>query len=298
MKQSQSIKILVGLITTLSILSGTINKIFPTLFSAPNLTALLSISPTSLSIEKGYQFLTHLFFYPAPQGIHIFYLIHLFFGILILQRMGSVIVAQKGEKGFLSFFLTCGIVSGIAAYTTLHYCGYYGFYAGPTSALYSLFVATLFLFPKMDMVMFFSSPMKGRLLFPIIIGIILLMNLSVGDYVHFFATLASCITAYLYILFFWKIKSPFISMAPFDNFIVHLSSGKFRSIFKPTKLDPYISSSRIFDIRTGKAILSEENFINAVLEKISKEGKSSLTLYERFRLYRHSKKGKNLSLKK
>ncbi len=297
MKQAKSIKILIILITILSLLSGTVDKIFPTYFSVPNLTTLLSIQLGSFSLMGFYQFITHLFFYPATQGLHIFYLINLFFGVMILQRMGSVIASLKSERKFLTFFFTCGIVSGIAAYLTISHFGTKAIYAGPTSAIYSLFIATMFLFPKLDMMMLFSSPMRGRVLFPAVIGIILLMNLSVGDYVHFFATLTSSVTAYLYILFFWKIPSPFVSMQKFDSCIINLSNGRFRSIFEPTKLDSYTATSRIYDIRTGKAILNEENFINAVLEKISKEGKKSLTFYERFRLYKHSRKNKKKNSK-
>ena len=290
MNQSKPIKILIIIIAILSLLSGTVDKIFPTVFSAPNLTHLLSLQLNSFSLSGFYQFFTHFFFYPAPNGIHLFYLINLFFGIMILQRMGTVIIGHKGTKSFFAYFFTCAIASGIAAFSTITHFGIATVYAGPTSAIYSLFIATMFLFPKLDVMMAFSSPMKVRALFPGIIGVILLMNLSVGDYVHFFATLTSAITAYMYILFFWKIPSPFVSMQTFDRCIINLSNGKFRSIFEPTKLDSYTAKSRIYDIRTGKAILNEENFINAVLEKISQEGKQSLTLYERFRLYRHSRK--------
>lgn len=291
MKSLKSIKILVILITALSLLSGIINKIFPSLLALPNLSSLLGLQLDSLASLKIWQFLTHLFIYPAYDGIHIFYLLHLFIGLTLLQRMGTIIAFHKGEKSFLKFFLTCGIISGIAAFFTISYFQTPHLYAGPTSAIYGLLIASTFLFPKLDFMMAFTSPVKGKILFPGIIGLILLMNLSIGDYTHFFATITSCITAYIYVLLFWKIESPYIFMQKFDKWVIGLSSGKLVTLFNSSSnLEKYTKNSRIYDIKTGKAIFSEESFINACLEKISKEGKNSLTWYEKFKLQRYSKK--------
>ena len=290
MKTIKSIKILAILITTLSILSGTLNKIFPSFFTFPDLTSLLSLHADSLINFKLWQFITHLLIYPAPSGIHIFYLINLFFGIMILQRFGAAIIQHKGEKNFLFYFFTCGIASGVAAFFTMLHSASSLYYASPTSAIYSLLVATIFLFPKLDLMFLLSPSIKGKKLVPTLIGIILLINLSSGDYTHFFATLTGVITAYLFILVFWKITSPYAFMQKFDNAIIRLAEGKIVAAFKSTRLDKYTDNTRIYDINTGQAVLSEESFINACLEKISKEGKSSLTLYERFRLHQYSKK--------
>jgi membrane associated rhomboid family serine protease len=290
MKSIKSIKILAILITSLSILSGTLNKIFPSLIAFPDLTNLLSLHANSLLNFKLWQFVTHLLIYPAPSGIHIFYLINLFFGIMILQRFGTAIIQQKGEKNFLFYFFTCGITSGIAAFLTMTHSGSTSYYAAPTSAIYSLLVATIFLFPKLDLMFLLSPSIKGKKLVPGLIGVILLINLSSGDYTHFFATLTGVLTAYLFIILFWKIESPYAFMQKFDQTVIGLSEGKLTSAFKSTQLDKYTDTTRIYDINTGEAVLSEESFINACLEKISQEGKKSLTLYERFRLHRYSRK--------
>jgi hypothetical protein len=292
MKPLKSIKILIIFILSLSLLSGTLNKIFPSVLSFPNLTNLLSIHLNTISNFKIWQFFTHLFFYPAPHGLHIFYLINLFFGLMLLQKIGTIIAINKGEIQFILYFLFCGLISGFAAFLTILYFGLNISYAGPSSALFSLLVATVFLFPKLDLMIFFSNPVKGKNLVPSLIGIMLLMNLSTGNYVQFFATFAASLASYLYILFFWKIESPYPFMKKFDKFIIYLSKGKLFSIYDSTKLEKYTHKPRIFDIKTGKAILSEENFIGACLEKISKEGKNSLTFYEKFRLYKYSKKVK------
>lgn len=293
MKLPKSIKFISILIVALSLLSGTLTNIFPSLISLPDLTSLLAIQIDTVSKLKFWQLLTHIFVYPAFSGIHLFYLINLFFSIMILQRMGTVIVAQKGEKKFLQLFLTCGFISGVAAFVTINHFNTPYIYAGPSSALFSLLVATIFIFPKIDFMLLFSTPVKGKVLVPALIGIMMLMALSAQDYVYFFATLASTLSAYLFILFFWKMESPYRFMNKFDLFMINLSRGKLGSLFRPTKLDKYTESTRIYDIRTGKAVIDENAFINAVLEKINKEGKGSLTFYERFKLYRYSKKSKS-----
>jgi hypothetical protein len=290
MKPPKSIKILTIIITTLSILSGTLHNIFPSLISFPNLTPLLSIQLNSISNFTFFQFITHMLFYPAFSGLHIFYFINIFFGLMILHRVGSVIIYHKGEKKFLTLFLISGITSGVAAYLTIAHFGSLHLYAGPTAALYSLLIATVFLFPKLDLLLFFASSMKGKYAVPALIGMMLLMNLSAGDYVHFFATLTASITSYLYIVLFWKMKSPYECMKTIDQALINLSYGKIFLLFRTTKLEKYTGATNIYDIRTGKAVLNEESFINACLEKISKEGRKSLTLYERFRLYRYGKR--------
>ena len=297
MKLPKSIKFITILIVALSLLSGILNKIFPSLVAFPNIIEICSIQLNTVSSLKLWHFLTHIFVYPAYSGLHLFYLINLFFSIMILQRMGTLIVHHKGEKKFLQLFLTCGLFSGIAAFTTITHFGVPYYYAGPSSALFSLLVATIFLFPQIDFMLFFAKPVKGKILVPGVIGVMMLMALSAQDYVYFFATLASTISAYIYILFFWKMESPYRLMRKFDQFIIGLSKGRVSSLFKTTKLDKYTGQSRIFDIKTGRAVMNEEMFINACLEKISKEGKKALTFYERFRLYRYSRKAKNTANK-
>lgn len=292
MKKTSAIKNLIVIITILSLLSGVIDKIFPNFFQLPNLIKLLSLQIDSFSSFKIWQFVTHMFFYPAGHGIHIFYLINLLFGMMILNRVGTAIEATKGTLAFIKFFLFCGVVSGLAAFCTISHFSIPAYYASPSNAIYCLMLSLVFLFPHMDLMIFFSSPVKGKTLIPALISLLLLMSLSTGDYVNFFSLGTSAIFSYLYIVFFWNLKSPYPFMQKFESSLIALSQGKFKSMLKFVQLDKYAKSNTIVDFKTGKAIMSEENFINACLDKIAQEGKSSLTYYERYRLYRHGLKNR------
>ena len=46
-----------------------------------------------------------------------------------------------------------------------------------------------------------------------------------------------------------------------------------------------MNHSKIYDINTGELLINEQIFINACLEKISKEGRHSLSIYEKIKLY-------------
>jgi hypothetical protein len=50
--------------------------------------------------------------------------------------------------------------------------------------------------------------------------------------------------------------------------------------------------SKIFDFKTGKAILNDEAFMDACLKKISEYGREGLTFRERWRMRRISKRKK------
>ena len=166
MKKTNSVKNLIVLITSLSLLSGVLDKIFPNLFNLPNLNKLFSLQLDSFSSMKLWQFFTHIFFYPATHGIHLFYLINLFFGMMILNRVGIALQQHRGTKAFFSLFMFCGIISGLAAFATISHFSIPTLYAGPSNTLYCLMISLIFLFPQMDFMIFFSSPVKGKKPYP------------------------------------------------------------------------------------------------------------------------------------
>ena len=287
---NKTLKFLIIIITSISLCSGVLNKIFPTYLNFPNLTSLLSLQISSFTDFKIWQFLTHIFISPADRGINIIYLINLFFSMMILYRMGQVIINKRGVKQFLSYFLTIGIISGIAAYYTMLFFNSTAYYAGPGNVLYGLMIAFIFLFPNLDFTFLFTSSIKGKKLFPTLIGIMLMINLSNYAYIDFFATITASLASYLYILLFWNLHSPYAFMKKFDTLVINLSNLRFKNIFYSNKLDKYMNHSKIYDINTGELLINEQIFINACLEKISKEGRHSLSIYEKIKLYLYAKK--------
>ena len=89
----------------------------------------------------------------------------------------------------------------------------------------------------------------------------------------------------------WKQNSPFRSLWKMEE---TLQSFFHKSSFARRTLDQYVrTGSRIYDFRTGERVLNDEAFIEACLSKISLEGKGSLSLREKFRLWRLSRQRKH-----
>lgn len=272
-----------------SLFAGLVDHLFPSLLSGLGLTGIFALSLAGLKHFFIWQPLTYLFISPTQQGIHAGFLINLAFSMFVLWRMGSAICMTRGSKHFLGLFLGAGIFSALFAALPLWHTTIPHFYGGPTPAIFAMLVASMLLFPHMELMLFLTFPVKGKWLITIVLGSTLLIDLSNGLLIHFFINLGAMIFGYLYGILIWKAQSPFSALWSFEKFL-HKATQRVGSSYRST-IDQYAtSSSKIYDFRTGQRVIDDEEFLDACLTKISTEGKHSLTVRERFRLWRISKK--------
>lgn len=292
MQTPKVIKLFVTLIVTLSLLSGVCDKIFPSVFTAP--LFIYNLTLTSSGIEHFYlwQLITHAFVYPAFQGIHAGFLIGLAFSMLIIWRIGSSICFHKGTKHFLNLFLGSSIVSGIAAYFTLATNATPAIFADASCAIFALLVASVILYPEMELMLFLTLPVRGKWLIVGILTSILLIDLSNGLYVHFFANMSAFLFGYLYAILVWRLRSPFQSMQPLESMLLKIPFFNKEIKKDYDSIDGYASGAKIYDFKTGKIILDDEAFVEACLAKIAREGRKSLSVMHRFRLWRIARRNK------
>ena len=283
------IKYLVIFITAFSLISGVSAGLFPSLFSNFNLVHLLGLSLWGINHFFVWQVFTHTLIYPAYDGVHAGFLIHLALNMFILWKIGSVLLSQKGLKHFLCLFIGGALCSGLTALAVMYSSGTLALFAGASPVIMTLLFALIVLFPEMQLMLFLTIPVRAKWLIVCILGSMLLIDLSNGSFLPFFTNLAAVAFGYVYAISVWQVPGPFPKMRKFDDVIMALPD--LLKLRRYNTVDQYASNnSKIYDFKTGARILKDEQFLDACLTKIANEGRSSLTWREKFRLWRVSRK--------
>lgn len=222
---------------------------------------LLSLSWAGLAHFFLWQPLSYLFVLPAFSGITLSFFISLLFNMYILWFVGSSLVANFGTKSFLKLYLGSGIIGGLITLFVAALIGQNGFLAGPTASIFAILAAWTMLYPDMELLFFFLFPAKAKWIFAGFVAVIGLISLSQSDFMTLTSMLAGILCGYLF-----TVKKP--ASDGVENKIVNIKTGK------PVKSD-----------ETN----DDEAFVDAMLEKIGKQGESSLTARERARMDKISK---------
>lgn len=213
-----------------------------------------------------WQFITYLFVHPLYGGISFSFLLGIAFNAYILWVIGASLIEKKGLAHFFTLYFTSGIVSGLAVYAIQSLTQSIEPFAGNGPAIYALLISWLYLYPQAELLLFMILPIRASWLILGVLFFNLLIDLSRGDWVRVVAYITASLFGYLYGKLLWRKKEETAT--------------------------PVYHRAKRFDFKTGKAILSDDEFLEAMLSKISLQGKQSLTWHERWRLRRISKKRK------
>ena len=93
---------------------------------------------------------------------------------------------------------------------------------------------------------------------------------------------------YLYSVLVWNSLSPFCRLHSLEKKMIYLKRKWFHN-FREV-INTKVQISKIYNFKTGKVMIRDEDFMNACLDKIGKNGKDSLTRSERFRMWLISRK--------
>lgn len=251
-----------------------------------------------------YQFITYMFMH-ANFG-------HLFFNMFALWMFGNTLENLWGSKRFLLFYMVCGIGAGLCQelvqyiqyttslvnYDTVNLGGQIvpmGTYlnmmttVGASGAIYGLLLAFGMTFPDARIYIYFLIPIKA-MWFVIIYAVIeLITGLTGVDNVAHFAHLGGMLFGLLLILY-WR-KNP---AGPNKNF------RKWKEIFQSWKQKSRTKYTPFEEIKDEPCVprndgeynrqkAEKERDVDALLDKISKNGYASLTDEEKEFLFKNSK---------
>jgi len=266
------VKWLVVFTTVISLLSPIVTYFLEHYWHLPGPGAWLSLSLFGLKQGWLWQPLTYFFLHSAGVGISFSLLISLFFHMFLLWFSGSEIDFRFGDKGFLLFYLGAGLFAGIIAALSLLFFSSQSVLVGSGPPVYALMMAWVMIYPDLELFFFFLIRIKAKWLVALYLAFALLVNLSYGAFIPFFADCAGIVWGFLVGHFFWKLPNPYP---------LHLEIPK-RTQKKKNK------ENKIIDISVFQE--SDDIFMDRMLDKIAKKGENVLTKRERDRMKRISKK--------
>lgn len=260
-------------------------------WNLPSPQALFSLSLWGLEQGFLWQFFTYFFISPPSGGLTFPFILYLLFNMYFLWVVGASVLEKRGIKHFLLLYLGGGIISGLTTAAVLLKTGSFAPIAGIHPALYALLTAWMMLLPEVQILLFFTIPIKIKWLILGILGINLFVDLSQGNLVHFVLYLTAIGFGYFYALCVWQIHGPFPRIYPFERLFIGLGR-KLEQLFSSTPAHSSGKGGKIYDFRTGKALVSDEEFLDACLSKVATQGTGSLTFLERWKMRRISKRKK------
>lgn len=250
-------------------------------FQLPLLAPFFTLSFYGISKLYLWQFFTYPFVistYGHP--IHLFYLISVLIMLYVLWILSRAIYDHAGKKQFLQLYFLSAITAGVLAVFMMALTGTNIHLSGPTAPLLALFTAWTFLYPDVELMLFFVLPARTKWLFAGLVGALFLLPLAQLDLVSFVYYFSAIAIGYLYSTVIWEVGSPFVQTYDFDRFLI--TRGKWLRDYQG--IAPTIETPKIVDIDTGDALQEDDEFVDAMLQKISKQGQSSLSWSERKRL--------------
>lgn len=289
----KALKWLMGLIIGISLSVGIVDSIFMHASGdfplAPNylrLEWILGLSQSGIDSFYIWQPFTYLFLQHVPSyGLTFGFLFYLALNVYILWILGAQIVERLGTAALLWIFLGIGSAVGLI---TIQFMPYNLPLVGPNASLMALFTIWTMLGPDFEVLLFFVFPVKARrLLAALLIGV-MLISIAQMEISSLILTLASFMLAYFIGTMVWHLPGPFLWMRKIDQLNYKLSHRVEKLLFH----DEHETKSRhkIFDIRTGQPVLDDDEFIDAMLNKISLHGEEALSWLEKKRMNEISEK--------
>lgn len=254
-------------------------KIFLWLIAALSLVSTSLTHQFALSLDAWnhwhlWQFITYPLLHPLFSNL--FFLI---FNLYLLWVFGSSLIERMGFTTFMCLYFGSAACAGAFALGASLLFSFPLFLYGGAPPLYALLIAWILLNPDARLLLFFAMPFKARNLVLFLIGANALIDLSSGRFDLFAASVGATLFGYLFAIFICKTQSPFLFLARFERFLLRLYEKI--THFKNKK---EYRHSKIYDIKSGEPVLDDDQFMDAMLAKISLYGEHSLSLSERKRM--------------
>lgn len=235
---------------------------------------------------------------------------HLFFNMFALWMFGNTLENIWGSKRFLLFYMVCGIGAGLcqelvqyiqyatslAQYETVNMGGriismdsYLNMMTtvGASGAIYGLLLAFGMMFPDSRIYLYFLFPIKAKWF---VIGyavLELVLGFQGVDNVAHFAHLGGMLFGLLLILY-WR-KNPAGPDKNFRKLKDIFQSWKRKSQMKYTRYEEVYDKMPRSDEDYNYQKAKKERDIDAILDKVAKNGYDSLTKEEKEFLFKNSK---------
>lgn len=241
---------------------------------SPTIYSYLALSWAGMEKFYFWQCFTYAF---IQQGAISFgFFIQMAFNLYILWVFGSSLLERMEIRPFVFLYfgsIFLGTLSVVIFPQSL--------LSGSIYPIYALLASWVVLNPGSKLLLFFAIPFKAEWLILALFGASLMIELSDAQWGAAVAIVISTLYGYLFTLLKWRQHSPFGFLHFFEKKVLQLFEKKGRG-----------SKAKIYDIKSGEAILNDEAFMDAMLERISRHGEESLTPEEKKRMQKISERKK------
>ena len=259
------LKVLISITVGLSLIAAFI----------PELAGWLALSRVGIEHLFLWQLISYCFVVKGPVSVAFF--LSLFFDMYLLWMFGTHLIERSRARLFFTLYFGAVLLGGASALLFPN-----GYLAGSTNGVYAILVAWMLLNQNSKLLLFFALPFKSQWLILGLLGMTLLIDLSNAYWAGAVSLAVASVYSYLFTLVVWKEPGPFFFLRRYEKKL-------FQFLEKRKKHEKY-ASSKIFDIRSGEPILDDDQFMDAMLDRISRHGESSLTTAEKKRMKEISKR--------
>ncbi len=286
----KSLTQLIIIIAGLSIFSGLTEPWLRNYFHVMTIPDWLGLSLSGLHNFYLWQLFTWTFLEGTPtDGISFSFLFNLAFYLYILYMFGTAFITSMGEQSFFRFFIGTTLFFGSLAALIILATGSYTTLMGLIPLILALFTVWTLMNSENELLLFFLIPIKTKWLFSLVAAGTFLIALSKGSLLFFILYPGAILWGYFYGIVVLGLWGPFLYLNDLENRLHH-----WRSWFTKGQTTVEDASKKIkgkvIDLHTGQPVLEDEEFLEEMLDKISKRGEDSLTWSERHRLNEISRK--------
>jgi len=212
-------------------------------------------------------------------------LFHLLFNMLALWMFGMELETIWGSRRFLVFYLACGVAAGVANILVAPLLGQTAPTVGASGAVFGVLIAFAMLFPNRPIYLYFLLPVKAKYLVAAYIGLELFYGISnTTDGIAHVAHLGGAAAGFLMVLalrsgfslgWLWPAERPKPDTGAYTN-------------VRFIRREPVVTDAHFQDLESdgadqggkGRQSVTQE-MVDAILDKINREGYQSLTEAEK-----------------
>jgi membrane associated rhomboid family serine protease len=213
---------------------------------------------------------------PIPPLEQLFQLV---FDLILLWTFGASIMERIGQRRFLFLFFGSTLFGGLTALLGLYLWPIPSLFAGPSPALFALITAWTILHAECT-TQWSSFLFRPLWIFLLLIGINLTILVISNNWTQLIANVAGILFGYAFCLISERTRSTIAFLYPFERSILRALDRCHG--YKQLKIP------KIIDFQTGEPILNDEQFMDAMLARISLHGEGSLSPAEKKRMRRIS----------
>jgi membrane associated rhomboid family serine protease len=208
-------------------------------------------------------------------------LFHLLFNMLALWMFGMELETIWGSRRFLVFYLVCGLAAGVATLFVAPLVGQAAPTVGASGAVFGVLIAFAMLFPDRPIYLYFLLPVKAKYLVTAYIALELFFGITgTTDGIAHIAHLGGAAAGFLLVLGqrsgfslgrFWPAGRPKPGPDAYSN-------------VRFIRREPVVTDAQFHDIEgdagerdvAGRPPVTQE-MVDAILDKINREGYQNLT---------------------